>query len=126
MSTTVPGTDLILAGRQQSRRSFWRMALNRPEIGSLGGVVLVFVFFFVMAPPFRQLSSFTTILYQSAVLGIPSVAVALLMIGGEFDLSAGVAVTTSSLTAAIVTTELTGNVFAASSWRCCCRSASAR
>ena len=112
MSTTVPGTDLILAGRQQSRRSFWRMALNRPEIGSLGGVVLVFVFFFVMAPPFRQLSSFTTILYQSAVLGIPSVAVALLMIGGEFDLSAGVAVTTSSLTAAIVTTELTGNVFA--------------
>ena len=111
MSTAVRSIEPTLSGRRSSRPSFWRAAFKRPEIGSLGGVVLVFVFFFVMAPPFRQLASFTTILYQSAVLGIPSVAVALLMIGGEFDLSAGVAVTTSSLTAAVVATQLTGNVF---------------
>ena len=85
--------------------------LKRPEVGALGGVILVFIFFYVMAPPFRQLAAFTTILYQSATLGIPAVAVALLMIGGEFDLSAGVAVTASSLAAAIFATEVFGNVW---------------
>ncbi|MBE7211901.1 MAG: ABC transporter permease [Gluconacetobacter diazotrophicus] len=112
MSTTVQGVQpAIPPQRQLGRQPFWKTALKRPEIGSLGGVILVFVFFSLLAPPFRQIASFTTILYQSAVLGIPSVAVAILMIGGEFDLSAGVSVTTSSLVAAIVTTQLGGNVF---------------
>ena len=84
---------------------------KRPEVGALGGVILVFIFFYVMAPPFRQLAAFTTIFYQSATLGIPAVAVASSMIGGEFDLSAGVAVTASSLAAAIFTTEVFGNVW---------------
>jgi simple sugar transport system permease protein len=99
------------ARRQVMHQAMWKKALKRPEIGSLGGVILVFAFFYVMAPPFRQFNSFTTILYQSSTLGIPAVAVALLMIGGEFDLSAGVAVTTSSLAAAILTTELSCNVW---------------
>jgi simple sugar transport system permease protein len=99
------------ARRQVMHQAMWKKVLKRPEVGSLGGVILVFAFFYVMAPPFRQLNSFTTILYQSSTLGIPAVAVALLMIGGEFDLSAGVAVTTSSLAAAIFTTELAGNVW---------------
>ena len=69
--------------------------LKRPEVGALGGAILVFIFFYIVAPPFRQLPAFTTVLYQSSTLGIPAVAVALLMIGGEFDLSAGVAVIAS-------------------------------
>jgi len=99
------------ARRQEIDPALWKRILKRPEVGALGGAVLVFLFFMVMAPPFRQFSAFTTVLYQSATLGIPAVAVALLMIGGEFDLSAGVAVTTSSLTAAILTTELFDNVW---------------
>ena len=74
-------------------------------------MILVFVFFYVMAPPFRQVAAFTTVLYQSSTLGIPAVAVALLMIGGEFDLSAGVAVTTSSLAASMFATEVAGNLW---------------
>ena len=70
-------------------RAVWRRVLKRPEIGALGGVILVFAFFTIMAPPFRQLPAFTTVLYQASILGIPAVAVALLMVGGEFDLSAG-------------------------------------
>ncbi len=35
-----------------------------------------------------------TVLYQSATIGLMAVSVALLMIGGEFDLSSGVAVVT--------------------------------
>ena len=73
--------------------------LKRPEAGALGGAILVFVFFWIIAPPFRQVPAFTTVLYQASTIGIPAVAVALLMIGGEFDLSAGVAVTTISLAA---------------------------
>src|SRR5699024_2249810 len=46
-----------------------------------------------------------------AVLGIPAVGVALLMIGGEFDLSAGVAVTSSSLAASIFAFQVAGNLW---------------
>jgi simple sugar transport system permease protein len=59
----------------------------------------VYVFFFAVAPSFRETSSLATVLYQASVMGIMALPVALLMIGGEFDLSAGVAVTTSALTA---------------------------
>ena len=111
MSTATERVEPGLARRQVTHQALWKKVLKRPEVGSLGGVILVFAFFYVMAPPFRQLAAFTTILYQSATLGIPAVAVALLMIGGEFDLSAGVAVTTSSLAAAIFATEVVGNVW---------------
>ena len=111
MTTAARTIAMPPAARHARKQSAWKRALKRPEIGSVGGVILVFAFFAVMAPPFRQVAAFTTILYQSSVLGIPAVAVALLMIGGEFDLSAGVAVTTSSLTAAIFASELVGNVW---------------
>jgi len=111
VSTATERAESGLARRQVTHQALWKKVLKRPEVGSLGGVILVFAFFYVMAPPFRQLAAFTTILYQSATLGIPAVAVALLMIGGEFDLSAGVAVTTSSLAAAIFATEVIGNVW---------------
>jgi len=85
--------------------------LKRPEAGALGGAILVFLFFWFIAPPFRQLPAFTTVLYQASTIGIPAVAVALLMIGGEFDLSAGVAVTTISLAASIFATHVAGNLW---------------
>ncbi|MCW7944083.1 ribose ABC transporter permease [Streptomyces hygroscopicus] len=85
--------------------------LARPEVGVFLGAVAVFVFFFAMAPTFRQGSSMATILYQSSTIGIMALPVALLMIGGEFDLSAGVAVITSALTASMVSFQLTMNVW---------------
>src|SRR6202007_2569182 len=53
----------------------------------------------------------TTVLYQASTIGIPAVAVALLMIGGEFDLSAGVAVTASSLAGSMFATQVAGNLW---------------
>lgn len=93
------------------RRPTWMKALKRPEVGALGGAILVYAFFFVLAPPFREALSLATILYQAATIGIPAVAVAMLMIGGEFDLSVGVAVTTSSLAASVMATQFAGNVW---------------
>src|SRR5688572_33081634 len=85
--------------------------LATPEAGALAGAVLVYLFFFAMAPPFRDLSSLSTVLYVSSIYGIPALAVALLMIGGEFDLSAGVAVISSALAASMLSYVLSANVW---------------
>ena len=71
--------------------------LARPEIGALVAAIVIFIFFLVAAPAFRTPASFFTVLYQSSTIGIVAVAVGMLMIGGEFDLSAGVVVTTAGL-----------------------------
>jgi simple sugar transport system permease protein len=89
-----------------------RRLLVRPEAGSLLGAVLIFAFFFMTADSFRKPESLANTLYFSSTIGIMAVAVALLMIGGEFDLSAGVAVTTASLAAAMLSYQLTLNVWA--------------
>jgi simple sugar transport system permease protein len=94
-----------------ARRSLTRRMLARPEVGALIGAIAVYVFFFAVAPPFRQMDSLATVLYQSSTIGIVALPVALLMIGGEFDLSAGVAVITSALTASMLSWQLTQNVW---------------
>nr|WP_229698642.1 ABC transporter permease [Wenjunlia tyrosinilytica] len=85
--------------------------MGRPELGSVVGAVAVFVFFAVAADSFMQLSSFSTVLYASSTIGIMAVPVALLMIGGEFDLSAGVMVTSSALIASMFSYQMTANVW---------------
>ncbi len=111
MTTTTESAGLAQPRRQYQAQAFWKRALKRPEAGALGGAILVFIFFWVMAPPFRQFAAFTTVLYEAATIGIPAVAVALLMIGGEFDLSAGVAVTTSSLAASMFATQVASSLW---------------
>ena len=71
--------------------------LARPEIGALVAAIVIFIFFLLVAPAFRTPASFFTVLYQSSTIGIVAVGVGMLMIGGEFDLSAGVTVTTAGL-----------------------------
>ena len=71
--------------------------LARPEIGALVAAIVIFIFFLIVAPAFRTPAAFFTVLYQSSTIGIVAVAVGMLMIGGEFDLSAGVTVTTAGL-----------------------------
>ncbi|MGH2788026.1 MAG: ABC transporter permease [Actinomycetota bacterium] len=65
--------------------------LSRPELGAIAGLIVVWVFFAVIAYDNNFVSSTTTaaILNRAAPLGILAVAVALLMIAGEFDLSIG-------------------------------------
>ena len=102
--------DALATARVTRRALVWRLAA-RPEMGSLLGAVVVFVIFSSIAPAFRQPESWSNMLYESAILGIPAVAVALLMIGGEFDLSAGVAVYSSALAAGLFSYQLSVNVW---------------
>jgi simple sugar transport system permease protein len=93
------------------RRSALARLFARPEMGALTGAIVIYVFFFIIASPFRNASSLSTILYVSSTYGLMATPIALLMIGGEFDLSAGVAVISSSLTASLFSYEFTLNVW---------------
>ncbi|MEU9191709.1 ABC transporter permease [Streptomyces hundungensis] len=93
------------------RRSVWRKILGRPELGSVVGAGAVFLFFSIVAGSFLQPSSLSTVLYAASTIGIMAVPVALLMIGGEFDLSAGVLVTTSALVSSMFSYQMTANVW---------------
>ena len=96
--------------RVKERNRIQRL-LIRPEMGALIGAVAIFIFFFIVAPPFRSPEALATVLYGSSTIGIMACAVALLMIGGEFDLSAGVAVTTGSLAASMLAYNLHLNLW---------------
>ncbi|MET7989359.1 ABC transporter permease [Amycolatopsis sp. NPDC005232] len=85
----------------------------RPEIGALLGAAVVFLFFSLVTEKFFSASGAATWLDDAATLGIMAVAVSLLMIGGEFDLSAGVMTASTSLVTAILATEAGWNVWLA-------------
>ena len=72
------------------KTSFLTGAMRRPELGALAGLVLVIIFFlFTANSSMFTLSGVMTILAPASQLGILAIAAALLMIGGEFDLSPG-------------------------------------
>ncbi|MGX5186761.1 ABC transporter permease [Streptomyces avermitilis] len=93
------------------RTSPLRKLLGRPELGSVVGAAAVFVFFAIAADSFLRAASLSTVLYASSTIGIMAVPVALLMIGGEFDLSAGVMVTSSALISSMFSYQMTANVW---------------
>lgn len=93
------------------QRSLGARVLARPEIGATAAAIAIFVFFFVVAPPFRSVEALSTVLYSASTIGIVALGVALLMIGGEFDLSSGVAVTAAALSSAMISFQLSLNVW---------------
>jgi ribose/xylose/arabinose/galactoside ABC-type transport system permease subunit len=83
-SAVYTGGDERLAYRGIFQRLF-----IRPEIGALIGVLGLWVFFWAVAVPFGRAQGASNIIDYASTLGIMAVAVSMLMIGGEFDLSAG-------------------------------------
>ena len=100
-----------MADERLARTSPFTRLLTRPEIGALVGAVALFVLFSLVAPVFLQPGSMATVLYGASTIGIMAVGVSLLMIGGEFDLSTGVAVITSALSASLVSWYFNFNVW---------------
>jgi simple sugar transport system permease protein len=97
VNTTQPTTDLPAAPaikQIQDERlkevSLLTKIMRRPELGALAGLVLVAIFFLSTADPSMfTLAGVMNILSPASQLGILAIAAALLMIGGEFDLSIG-------------------------------------
>ena len=65
------------------------LLVGRPETGALFGAAVMFIFFALRADHFTERSSIAGLMSITAELGIVSMAVALLMIAGHFDLSVG-------------------------------------
>lgn len=83
-----------------------RRLLGRPEFGGLAGAILVWAIFAVVAgAPFRGADGAAAYLNAASPLGILAVAVALLMIGGEFDLSVGSTIGAAGMTILLLTTH---------------------
>jgi len=108
---TEPDQRQLVADERVKRQNPLQRLIVRPEIGALVGAVIIFVFFAIVAAPFHTAGALATVLYASSTIEIMATAVALLMIGGEFDLSAGVAVTTSSLAASMLAYNLHLNMW---------------
>jgi simple sugar transport system permease protein len=106
VSAPTPAVD-----ERVKKTSTLQKLLQRPELGSLVGAIVIYIFFFAVAEPFRSAAALSTILYVSSTYGIMAVGVALLMIGGEFDLSAGVAVTTAALASSLFAFEFSLNIW---------------
>jgi len=85
---------------------FVRGLFRRVEIGALIGAAVVWVLFAVITPEnWVSVTGLARILDPASTIGIMAIAVALLMIGGEFDLSTGVMTGTCGLVAGLLSTR---------------------
>jgi simple sugar transport system permease protein len=91
--------------------------MQRPELGALMGAIAIFVIFagFDATPNHLWLSQTGIAAWsqQAAFFGIMAVPVGLLMIGGEFDLSAGVMTGVTALVMALLVGHLHWNAWLA-------------
>ena len=106
-------SEVVPVDERVARVGLLRRLLVKPELGSLIGTVVVFAFFAVLSPDFRSPAGIANWLDPASTLGIMAVAVALLMIGGHFDLSAGVQTATAGITTGLLTTYYGMNTWAA-------------
>lgn len=100
------------ADERVAQAGFVRGLFRRVEVGALIGAVVIWIMFALIAPAnWISISGASRILDEATTLGIMGVAVALLMIGGEFDLSAGVMTGTTGLMAGMLATRAGWDIF---------------
>lgn len=85
--------------------------LRRPEVGAAVAALIVFVYFAVSTQAFAKPAGASTWIFTSSSFAIMAVAVALLMIGGEFDLSSGAMIGFTGLVTGIMMTHYGANVW---------------
>src|SRR5437899_2901509 len=115
MSVTKGSAGGAVASERMLRVNPLRRLLVRPETGAVAGAIAVWIFFAIVAGGSGFLTSRGTSSYLSvsAELAILAVPVALLMIGGEFDLSVGSIVGATGMIIAILSTQFGWNIWAA-------------
>ncbi|KRE31433.1 ABC transporter permease [Agromyces sp. Soil535] len=108
-------TSNVAVDERVARTPWYQKVLRRPELGALLGAIVIFIVFTIAdtTGQFATLAGAAGWTDFAAPVGIVSVFVALLMIGGEFDLSAGVMVGTSGLFAGLLITQLGWGVWPA-------------
>lgn len=95
------------ADERMAKASFPRSLFRRVEIGALIGAIVIWILFAIITPKnWISIVGVSRILDPASTLGIMAIAVALLMIGGEFDLSTGVMTGTTGLVAGLLSTRM--------------------
>ncbi len=109
MATTAKADERLV------QRSLLSQLINRPELASIAATIVVWIVFATIAGDsgFLSLKGTATYLEVAAELGILSVTVALLMIGGEFDLSVGSMIGAAGMTMTILATKFGWNIWLA-------------
>jgi simple sugar transport system permease protein len=80
-------------------------ALARPSSSAIAGLVVAVVLFGLLVPGLLTAGGLAGVLDVAAPLGIGAVAVALLLVAGEFDFSIGAAAAASALLSALLIAE---------------------
>jgi simple sugar transport system permease protein len=111
MAATAPAPPASVVDDRLANVSITTKLLRRPELGALIGAGAVALFFAVTTSNFMTLDGISNWTDVASTIGIPAVAVALLMIGGEFDLSSGVMTGTAGLFMGILATKLGLNLW---------------
>ena len=104
----------VITSERMLRTNPLRRLLVRPETGAVAGAIAVWIFFAIVAGDSGFLTSrgVSSYLSVSAELAIQAIPVALLMIGGEFDLSIGSTVGATGMIIAILSTQFGWNIWA--------------
>ncbi len=94
------------AARPDTRRSrLLDRALARPSSSAIGGLLVAVVLFGVLVPDLLTAGGLAGVLDVAATLGIGAVAVALLLVAGEFDFSIAAVAAGSALLSAVLVVE---------------------
>ncbi len=114
MSVTQGSPGSAAASERMLRVNPLRRLLVRPETGAVAGSIAVWIFFAIVAgnSGFLTIRGTSSYLSVSAELAIQAVPVALLMIGGEFDLSVGSTVGACGMIIAILSAQYGWNIWA--------------
>ena len=108
------GGPAVAADERVAKANPLRGLLVRPEMGAVAGAVVVWCYFALTAGStgFLSMRGTASYLEVAAELGILAVAVSLLMIGGEFDLSIGSIIGAAGILIAFPAAEYGWNLWA--------------
>src|SRR4029077_19479996 len=97
-NTRSPPTPRKVVYGEAARRLFLR-----PEATSIAALVILFLVFSALSPDlFPTVQTYISVMSVAAELGIVSIGVTLLMIGGHFDLSVGAVLGLTSYVAVVL------------------------
>jgi len=118
MATETAPPPVVARDERVRRVRLVSRLLSRPELGAVVGLVVVWTFFAVVAfdNNFVSWSATSAVLNRAAPLGILAVAVAMLMIAGEFDLSIGSILGFSGMAIMLLVTPESAGGFGWSLW----------
>ncbi|MBN9609905.1 MAG: hypothetical protein BGO26_18330 [Actinobacteria bacterium 69-20] len=95
-----------LTARPASGRTVWRRILEWESLGLLAVVAVIFVGLALFAPNFLTKSNLLNVVQQSAFFGIIALAMTLVIVAGEIDISVGSQTAlTSSLMGVLITND---------------------